>query len=96
MPPVNGPAGDSDAIQAYLFLCLDNGHYAASSNSAGSNLPRDTCTAGWQFIRSFALGVKEALPLSGDPEPALAGLRNSGYYIWPGGTLPVIESAQDN
>ena len=74
-----------------MFLCLENGHYAVSSDSAGTNLPRDACTAGWQFVRNFTLGVKEALPVAGNPEPALASLRNVGYYIWPGGTSPVVE-----
>jgi hypothetical protein len=86
--PQFGPAADQDAREAYLFLCLGNGHYAVTCDRSGSNLPRASCLEGWKFVREFPLGVREPLPIDGDPEPVLRSLRDTGYYIWPSGLLP--------
>ena len=78
---VYGPAGDIDASPAFLFLCVENGRYAVSFDRRGGNLPREHCSTGWDYVRQFALGVKEALPIAADPEPILAGLVAEGYYV---------------
>ncbi len=57
-----GPAADEDALDAHLFLCLENGHYAVSTDPSGANLPADRCISGWKHIKAFSLGVREALP----------------------------------
>ena len=76
-----GPAGDRDAETAHLFLCRENGCYAVSLDQSGSNLPNARCLSGWKYVQEFALGVREALPIAGDPEPVLRALRDTGYYI---------------
>jgi len=87
---VYGPAADLDASKAYLFLCIENGHYGVSNNVDGRNLPLDNCKFGWELIGEFALGVKEALPLAADPEPVLAALRADGFYVVPAGRSPAV------
>jgi hypothetical protein len=85
---VYGPAADLDASKAYLFLCVENGHYAVSNDAAGGNLPPDKCLSGWKLVQEFELGVKEALPFAADPEPILAALRVDGFYVFPSGRSP--------
>ena len=79
--PIYGPAGEEDAVTAYLFRCPANGRLAVSTDQAGANLPQEVCSEGWQFEGAFALGVHEALPIPADPEPVLRGLRHQGYFI---------------
>ena len=85
---IYGPAGDDDATPVHLFLCIENGHYAVSHDPSGNNLPRDACLAGWRHVKVLALGVREPLPIAGDPEPVLRGLLDAGYYILPAGSQP--------
>ena len=75
------PAREEDGLQAHLFLCLENGHYAVSREADGANLPLKECRGGWRFIRSFHLSVREPLPVQGDPEPVIRALRDAGYYL---------------
>jgi hypothetical protein len=79
---VFGPAADIDATDAYLFECDSEPLFAITRDATGSNLPLRTCPYGWRFNSAFALGVREAMPRSIDPEPVLRGLRAVGYYIW--------------
>jgi hypothetical protein len=85
---IYGPAGDTDATQAYLFQCGDNGLYAVSNDPSGHNIPTNACKQGWRFTASFMLGVREAMPVAIAPEPILRGLRDVGYYIWREGSNP--------
>jgi hypothetical protein len=77
-----GPAGDIDATEARLFACGCEQLFAVSHDQSGTNLPPNLCPEGWQFRLSFALGVREAMPVAIAPEPILRGLVNVGYYIW--------------
>lgn len=79
---VTGPAADDDALDAHLFLCLENGHYAVSTDPAGANIPAVDCGSGWKYVKQFALGVKEALPFPADPEPVVRAVRATGYHIY--------------
>ena len=61
--------------------------YAVTADRSGLNLPSDGADAPWTFVRSFALGVRHAMPFSQDPEPILRGLETSGYFVWDGGNV---------
>jgi hypothetical protein len=78
---------DSDAVQAYLFRCDDNGLFAVSLDASGRNIPRGACVEGWHFVSAFALGVQEPVPASISPEPILRGIRDAGYYVWREGSM---------
>jgi hypothetical protein len=78
-PPI--PAS-TDALEAYLFQCDDNGLYAVSLDPLGGNLPRGPCAEGWRLRTAFALGVHEPVPAAIPPEPILRGVRAVGYYVW--------------
>jgi hypothetical protein len=91
---VYGPAGDEDTQIVYLFLSLGGGHYGLSEDRAGSNLPRENRP--WNIVRNIALGVKEALPFPGNPEPALAGLKANGFYVWHPDGREVLRKPQDD
>ena len=78
---IGGPAQDDDTVPAHLFLCLENGHYGVSSDASGKNLPTEACLSGWRYVKTFKLGVREALPFQANPEPVLRALRSEGYYI---------------
>ena len=67
--------------QAHLFLCLENGHYAVSDKSDGTNLPKKACFSGWKYIRTLVLDVNLPLPFAADPEPILRALKDDGYWI---------------
>jgi hypothetical protein len=76
------PAADDDALDVHLFLCLENGHYAVSTEPSGANIPAAQCTSGWRHVKKFALGVREALPFPADPEPVVRAIRTTGYHIY--------------
>ena len=60
---------------AYLLICLDNGHYAVSTDQQGSNIPRGECIGGWRYVREYSLD---------DPAPSadvLEELRKSGCHL---------------
>ena len=78
---VTGPAAEDDASEAHLFLCLENGHYAATTDPSGANLPADRCSSGWKHVKAFSLGVREALPFTTNPEPVIRAIRDTGYYV---------------
>ena len=90
MPPPTtfGPAGDQDAIAAYLFRCAETGRHAVSKDRSGRNLPSTGSAGSWRFVQEVAVGVRDPLPIPGDPEPVLRGLVDAGYYVWPQGTNP--------
>ena len=77
-----GPAADDDALDVHLFLCLENGHYAVSTEPSGANIPAAQCTSGWRHVKKFALGVREALPFPADPEPVVRAIGTTGYHIY--------------
>ena len=77
-----GPAADDDALDAHVFLCLENGHYAVSTDPSGANLPAAGCSSGWKYVKQIALGVREPLPFPADPEPVVRGVRATGYHIY--------------
>ena len=79
---VTGPASDEDAQDAHLFLCLENGHYAVSTDSSGANLPAAGCSSGWKYVKQIALGVREPLPFPADPEPVVREVRAVAYHIY--------------
>lgn len=41
-----GPAADDDV---HVFLCLENGHYAVSTDPSGANIPAVDCGSGWRL-----------------------------------------------
>lgn len=67
---------------AYLFQCGDEGLFAVSTDKAGNNIPRSSCTQGWLMRQQFQLGTQDPVPAAIDPEPILRGLIAKGYYIW--------------
>lgn len=77
-----GPPIDDDAIEVHLFLCLANGHYAVTTDLAGTNLPTASCPSGWRHINTIALGAREALPFSANPEPAIRAISETGFYVF--------------
>ena len=79
---------DSAARPAHLFLCLENGHYAVSVDAEGANLPTEGCLSGWQFIRTFRLGVQHPGPMNVDPEAIIRGLVDRGYHLLVGDGRP--------
>jgi hypothetical protein len=79
---VTGPAPMMNALKGHLFLCLENGHYAATSDPSGANLPADRCSSGWKHVKAFSLGVREALPFATNPEPVIRAIRDVGYYVF--------------
>ena len=79
---VTGPAADDDPLDVHLFLCLENGHYAVSTDPSGANIPAAGCNSGWKYVKKFALGVREALPFPADPEPVVRGVRATGYHVY--------------
>ena len=68
-------------MRAYLFLCMDNGHYALSRDGDGAGLPTAECVGGWRFIRSLDVEVERPLPLAANPEPILRAMADVGYYV---------------
>jgi len=74
----------SETRTAYLFHCRCDDLHAVSHDITGRNIPRTTCTEGWQLVKEFELGVNENVPASIMPEPIMRGIRNVGYYIWRG------------
>jgi hypothetical protein len=74
----------SETRTAYLFHCRCDDLRAVSHDITGRNIPRTTCTEGWQLVKEFELGVNENVPASIMPEPIMRGIRNVGYYIWRG------------
>jgi hypothetical protein len=86
--PTYGPAGDEDAIEAYLFRCGATGRHAVSRDRSGGNLPKPDGGDAWQLVQQIAVGVHEVLPIPGDPEPVIRGLFDDGYYVWPKGGNP--------
>ena len=77
-----GPAGDQDGETAYLFRCAETGEYAISFDRAGKNLPSPANARSWEFVQDLVVGVRDPLPIPGNPEPILRGLRSAGYYVW--------------
>ena len=79
------PAPGDDALEVHLFLCLENGHYAVTTDLAGTNLPPHSCGTGWKHINTIALGARDALPFQANPEPAMRAVRETGYYVFDSG-----------
>ena len=76
-----GPAADDEPLDAHLFLCLENGHYAVTTDPSGTNIPASACRSGWKHVKAFSLGVREALPITTNPEPVIRAVRDHGYYV---------------
>ena len=74
-------APTDDAQKAHLFLCLENGHYAVSTDPSGTNIPAGNCMSGWRHVKEIALGIQQALPFATNPEPVLRAIRDTGYYV---------------
>ena len=66
---------------AYLFLRLENGHYAVSNDPSGVNLPPAACLSGWRYIRALDPDVNAPLPFAANPEPILRALQDDGYWV---------------
>jgi hypothetical protein len=69
---------------AYLFQCKGEDLYAVSHDMTGSNLPRSSCTQGWQLCEEFQLGRRAPVPAPIMVEPILRGIADHGYYVWRG------------
>ena len=69
---------------AYLFQCQGEDLYAVSHDATGANIPRSTCTQGWQMCEEFQLGLRSPVPAPILPDPILNGISARGYYVWRG------------
>ena len=76
-----------DAETAYLFQCGDEELFAVSSDKAGKNIPRTSCTQGWQLREEFSLGAEEPVPAAIGSKSILRGVISKGYYIWRAGAF---------
>ena len=79
---MSNAATDDETRNAHLFMCLENGHYAVSTDPSGANLPGGSCMSGWRHVKEFALGVQEALPFAANPELVIRAIRDTGYYVY--------------
>ncbi len=82
-----------DARTAYIFQCDGEELFAVSSDKAGANIPRSSCTGGWLLRQEFQLGTHHsrhecqgllhlARPLLGAKNNTLAGSENpSGSHL---------------
>jgi hypothetical protein len=87
MNAIFGPAGDSDAQAAYLFLCPHTNCYGVTLDPTGQNLPSQGCEVGWELQAEFPLGVQEVLPTPMNPEPVIRGIAANGYFVWRQGLV---------
>ena len=71
-----------DARTAYIFQCDGEELFAVSSDKAGANIPRSSCTGGWLLRQEFQLGTDDPVPAPVGPEPIIRGMNAKGYYIW--------------
>ena len=71
-----------DARTAYIFQCDGEELFAVSSDKAGANIPRSSCTGGWLLRQEFQLGTHDPVPAAIEPEPIIRGMNAKGYYIW--------------
>jgi hypothetical protein len=76
-----------DAQTAYLFQCGDEELFAVSPDKAGKNIPRSSCTQGWQLRQEFKLGAETPVPAAIGSRSILRGIIAKGYYIWRAGTF---------
>ena len=74
-----------DPQTAYLFQCGDEELFAVSPDKAGNNLPRSSCTQGWQLRQAFELGATNPVPAAIGSKSILRGIIAKGYYIWRAG-----------
>jgi len=74
----------NSARTAYLFQCTGEDLYAVSHDKTGANIPRSSCTQGWQLCGEFQLGRYAPVPAPIPAEPILKGIINQGYYLWRG------------
>ena len=74
-----------DAQTAYLFQCGDEELFAVSSDKADKNIPRSSCTQGWQLRQELELGAKNPVPAPIGSKSILRGIVAKGYYIWRAG-----------
>lgn len=76
-----------DTETAYLFQCGDEELFAVSPDKAGNNIPRTSCTQGWQLREAFELGAEDPVPAAIGARSILRGIISKGYYIWRAGTF---------
>lgn len=72
----------SEAQTAYLFQCRDEELFAVSSDRTGANIPRSSCTRGWQLRQEFQLSTQDPIPAPIEPLPIIRAIGDKGYYIW--------------
>ena len=77
----------NDVRSAHVFMCLEKGHYAVSTDPSGANIPAGSCMSGWRHVQEFILGIQKALPFPASPEPVIRAIRDTGYYVY-GSDLP--------
>src|SRR4030095_11250783 len=56
--------------------------FAVSPDKTGANIPRSSCTQGWQLREAFQLGTQDSVPAPIHPDPIIRGIMDKGYYIW--------------
>ena len=71
-----------EAQTAYLFQCGDEELFAVSCDKTGANIPRSSCTRGWQLEQEFQLNTQDPLPAPIEPRPVIRAIGDKGYYIW--------------
>jgi hypothetical protein len=73
---------EHDGRTAYLFQCHAEELFAVSPDKTGANIPRSSCTQGWQLRQAFQLGTQDPVPAPIHPNPIIRGIMDKGYYIW--------------
>ncbi len=68
-----------------MVQCGDEELFAVSSDKAGRNIPRSSCTQGWLLRQEFELGRQHPVPVPIGPEPVLRSITDKGYYLWRAG-----------
>lgn len=85
--PVYATGGES-ATRAFIFRSrADHAKWAVTTQRAGDNLP--PVAGGWEYVREFALGVREPMPVRANPEPVLRALKVRGYFVSCEGSNPM-------
>jgi hypothetical protein len=67
---------------AYLFQCREEELFAVSSDKTGANLPRSSCTQGWELRQEFQLNTQDPIPVPIEPLPIICAMGDKGFYIW--------------
>src|SRR6476659_4666291 len=82
----------NSARTAYLFQCSGEDLYAVSHDRTGANIPRSSCTQGWQLCGEFQLGRYAPVPAPIPAEPILKGIMNQATTYGVGGAAALTRA----